>query len=289
MADCLNSALAPTRARHKVSSQSKNTKWTQEEDEALQKLVDSRFSSNWADYVAYLPGKTAQQIAERWDKVLNPCLIKGSWTREEDEIIVQFVKENGVKNWTKLAQLLPGRIGKQCRERWRNHLDPDVNRQPWTPEEDQILIEMHETIGNQWVKIAERLSGRSDNAVKNRWNSTLKKRLEYEKTGTPRPKRGRPSHKNKPKSADDVPKPPKLSETITTIPLAPSFNTPTMMSPFNVRSPFSLFSPSLREMAGWSPSGRTDLDNIDYSPQLFSPSLGENKDEMMSLLSPMRK
>ena len=288
MTDVLNSALAPTRARHKVSSQSKNTKWTQEEDEALQKLVDSRFSTNWPDYCPYLPGKSAQQIAERWDKVLNPCLIKGSWTREEDEIIVQFVKENGVKNWTKLAQLLPGRIGKQCRERWRNHLDPDVNREPWTPEEDQILIEMHESIGNQWVKIAERLSGRSYNAVKNRWNSTLKKRLEYEKNGTPRPKRGRPSHKNKPKSADDVPKPPRFTDS-TTIPLAPTFTTPTMMSPFTLKSPFSLFSPGLKEMAGWSPSGRTDLENIDYSPQLFSPSLGDHKDEMMSLLSPMMR
>ena len=281
-------ALAPTRARHKVSSQSKNTKWTQQEDESLQKLVEGNFSSNWSDYLPYFPGKTPQQISERWDKVLNPRLIKGSWTREEDEIIVQFVKENGVKNWTKLAQLLPGRIGKQCRERWRNHLDPDVNRDPWTPEEDAILIEMHEAIGNQWVKIAERLSGRSDNAIKNRWNSTLKKRLEYEMSGTPRPKRGRPSH-NKPKSADDVPKPPKLPDVACSIPMTPNLVTPSILSPFAMRSPLGLLSPALREIASWSPAPKNDLESIDYSPQLFSPGLQENKQEMMNLLSPMFK
>lgn len=298
-----SSALAPTRARHKVSNQSKNTKWTEEEDEFLIRLVGDSINPKWPEYVAFFPKKTAQQIAERWEKVLDPHLVKGSWTREEDEIIINFVQTNGTKNWTKLAALLPGRIGKQCRERWRNHLDPDVNTQPWSQEEDSLLIEMHEKYGNQWVKIAESLPGRSDNSVKNRWNSTLKKKLEYELTGLPRPKRGRPSHKSKPKSADDIPRPPKFEEIVNEIkeeqfkqaqtptPGSLTFNS-IVLSPFtSLKSPFGPMSPLYKEMAGfttWSPLDETkDIPNLSYSPHNFSPSLQENKNELMNLLSPI--
>ncbi|KAK8899543.1 hypothetical protein M9Y10_001859 [Tritrichomonas musculus] len=294
------SALAPTRARHKVSNQSKNTKWTHEEDENLIQLVGSSTAPAWSDYAPFFPNKTTQQIAERWEKVLDPHLIKGSWTREEDEMIINFVAQNGTKNWTKLASQLPGRIGKQCRERWRNHLDPDVNRQPWTPEEDQILIDMHEQYGNQWVKIAEMLQGRSDNSVKNRWNSTLKKRLEYQKTGLPRPKRGRPSHKNVPKSADDVPKPPKFEEIVNEIketsqtPQTPQGINSFILSPFTcLKSPFGPMSPMMKEMAGFTgfspPRDSKEFESLGYSPNLFSPSLQENRAEMLNLLSPIFK
>ncbi|OHS96390.1 Myb-like DNA-binding domain containing protein [Tritrichomonas foetus] len=299
-------ALAPTRARHKVSNKSKNTKWSSEEDALLIQLMNEKPNTNWSEYVHYFPGKTGQQVAERWEKVLNPALIKGSWTREEDETIIEFVKQYGTKNWTKLATLLPGRIGKQCRERWRNHLDPDVNRDPWTEEEDNILIEMHEKIGNQWVKIAEYLPGRSDNSIKNRWNSTLKKRLECLRTGTPRKRRGRPSHSNAPKSADDVPRPPKFEEVVSTIKTASPvkaatlnllspFAFPAARSPFCLKSPFSLMSPMKDTGFGsWSPTNTScDLESLgNFSPSPFSPSLssmnGENKD-IMNLLSPMFK
>ena len=307
-------ALAPTRARHKVSHQSKNTKWTNDEDQCLISLIGNTSNPVWSDYSSYFPNKTTQQIAERWEKVLDPHLIKGSWTREEDEIIINFVKVYGTKNWTKLASSLPGRIGKQCRERWRNHLDPDVNRQPWTDEEDNILIDMHEKYGNQWVKIAEMLPGRSDNSVKNRWNSTLKKRIEYQLTGIPRPRRGRPSHKNKAKSADDIPKPPKFEDISAEIkegqahsdsqsqkPSSSILHTPgslnygtLVLSPFNgLNSPFGAMSPSLKEISlftSWSPSNESkELGQLKYSPSLFSPSLQENRAEMLNLLSPLIK
>ena len=294
-------ALAPTRARHKVSNKSKNTKWSSEEDALLIKLMNERPNANWCEFVHYFSGKTGQQVAERWEKVLNPSLIKGSWTREEDEMIIEFVKQYGTKNWTKLATLLPGRIGKQCRERWRNHLDPDVNRNPWTEEEDNILIEMHEKIGNQWVKIAEYLPGRSDNSIKNRWNSTLKKRLECLRTGTPRKRRGRPSHSNVPKSADDVPRPPKFEDIITSIKVpspikaaTPSLMSPqfsSIKSPFCLKSPFSMMSPMKENsFTSWSPANPScDIDSLgSFSPNPFSPSLpmSENKD-VMNLMSPM--
>ncbi|KAH0787090.1 Myb-like DNA-binding domain containing protein [Histomonas meleagridis] len=292
------SALAPTRVRHKVSNKSKSTKWTQEEDETLLRMVSQTGNKNWNELCNYFPNKTSQQIAERWEKVVDPTLIKGNWTRQEDEIIIEFVKEHGKKNWTKLAEKLPGRIGKQCRERWRNHLDPDVNHEPWTEEEDEILIKMHDQLGNQWVKIAEQLHGRSDNAVKNRWNSTLKKKIEYQKSGTPRPRRGRPSRKNVPKSADDLPKPPKLMDVIPEI--KETAQTPTALatpffllgSPFAsiTKSPYNIgiFSPT-KDALQFSPRNTKDFEPFGMqSIGLFSPILNDRKEESC-LESPLFK
>lgn len=168
-------ALAPTRVRNKVNVCTKNVRWHKEEDELLMKLMMNNDHPNYSKMTEHFPGKTGQQISERWDKVLNPDLIKGSWTRQEDEIIINFVRENGTKNWRKLCDLLPGRIGKQCRERWRNHLDPNINHEPWTSEEDNLLIKYHAQYGNKWVLISSLIPNRSDNAIKNRWNATLKK------------------------------------------------------------------------------------------------------------------
>lgn len=182
-------ALAPTRVRNKTNKCVKNIKWQKEEDELLMELMKSTEHPNYSRMAERFPGKTGQQVAERWDKVLNPELIKGSWTRLEDEIIVNFVRENGTKNWRKLCNLLPGRIGKQCRERWRNHLDPNINHSPWTPEEDQLIIKYHEQFGNKWVQISQMIPNRSDNAIKNRWNATLKKmQIESPKLETPQVK-----------------------------------------------------------------------------------------------------
>lgn len=295
MTEKVLSTIAPTRARQKVSNRSKNTKWSPAEDELFSKLMADNPTTNWADLLPHFPGKTPQQIAERWDKVLNPTLVKGSWTKEEDETIIDFVSKHGTKNWTKLATLLPGRIGKQCRERWRNHLDPEVNRSPWTQEEDKILIDLHEKLGNQWVKIAESLPGRSDNCVKNRWNSTLKKQLMYENEGIPRPRRGRPAnYKAIPKSADDVPKPPKFEEIATEIKSAsPKIMSTNLasgpLSPFiTLKSPFGLTSPVNKDFSLWSPAQGKDFDSgLSFSPNLFSPSLADNRAEIASLLSPM--
>ena len=74
--------------------------------------------------------------------------------------MVQLVHRYGPKKWTQIAKHLNGRIGKQCRERWHNHLDPNINKSPWTEEEDRLLAQAHEQYGNQWAKIAKLLPGR---------------------------------------------------------------------------------------------------------------------------------
>ena len=292
-----SSALAPTRKRTPKNQSSKVTKWTEEEDQKLIALVSESKTSNWVELAQQFENKTAQQLSERYEKVLNPSLIKGSWTREEDQKIIEFVKANGTKSWSKLSTTLPGRIGKQCRERWKNHLNPDVNRDPWSPEEDQILIQLHSELGNQWVKIAEHLPGRSDNSIKNRWNSTLKKKIEADLLGIPRPKRGRPSLKNRPLSADDIPKPPRLEETLTIpeqkINSSLKLSTPSfpLFSPILSVSPSEIASPSL---AGYSPynsliSPNTNQQFDSITQQLFSPIISTSKMDSLNLLSPILK
>lgn len=103
----------------------------------------------------------------------------GTWTSDEDKTLEQLVTSCGAKNWGEIANKLPGRLGKQCRERWYNHLDPSILRQPWSIEEDHILCTVHQQTGNKWAEIAKHLPGRPPNAIKNRWNSTLKKRADY--------------------------------------------------------------------------------------------------------------
>ena len=112
-----------------------------------------------------------------------PCInkviaSKRAWTPEEDALLTALVEQYGAGQWARLSEQLPGRLGKQCRERWFNHVSPCVVKDGWSPEEDALIVHLVEKWGTVWSKIARALPpGRSDNAVKNRWNSTMRKKM----------------------------------------------------------------------------------------------------------------
>ena len=114
---------------------------------------------------------------------MKPChgrvkkMFKGPWRPCETALLARLVCEHGAKNWSEIAESIPGRTGKQARERWKNHLDPKLNKGPWATSEDQKIIDGYRMYGNKWSCIARLIPGRSDNDVKNRFNCEIRLRL----------------------------------------------------------------------------------------------------------------
>lgn len=156
--------------------------WSEEEDRILRKFVQIH-GKQWNLIAPKLPRRTPTQIAARWEKCLNPELIKGPFTPEEDQIILQFVEKNGPHSWPSISKMIPGRSPKQCRERWFNHLNPNVLKSCWSYQEDFVIFEQYNNHGPKWSMIAKLLPGRTDNAVKNRWHSSITKRIKIDSKG----------------------------------------------------------------------------------------------------------
>lgn len=154
-------------------------------------------SSTSLSYSAPLRRKIRRVLVESEHKVFSPLLkkrkyaeaegsesrvavSKGSWSVEEDEKLIQLVGSFGPKSWSMIATFFSAKAGKQCRERWHNHLNPEISKGKFTDEEDQVLISSHKVYGNKWALIAKHLPGRTDNCIKNRWNSTIRRRIKLE-------------------------------------------------------------------------------------------------------------
>ena len=158
--------------------------WSKEEDarptDILKKYKNPR---DWEPIAKELnSGRSAKEVHERWIRYLKPGVRKGQWTDQEDAIVMEVVSsssEQPFTRWSDLAQRLPGRVGKQIRDRWVNHLNPNINHLPFSREDDLLLWEGHTQLGKRWVEISTKFfnSSRSENHIKNRWYSASFKKF----------------------------------------------------------------------------------------------------------------
>ncbi|CAN6478324.1 unnamed protein product [Victoria cruziana] len=134
----------------------------------------------------------------------SPCcskegLNRGAWTSEEDQILSEYVKAHGEGRWRTLPKRAGlKRCGKSCRLRWLNYLRPDIKRGNISDDEEELIIRMHKLLGNRWSLIAGRLPGRTDNEIKNYWNTNLVKKLQKNQAPISTRKRASPGKSKKP-------------------------------------------------------------------------------------------
>lgn len=171
-------------------------KWTTEEDEQLMAALKIYGTQNWQEVAQMMDGRTGQQCLHRYEKAINPQIKRGRWTSDEDELLRQavrpFIQSGAIKiNWSTVKLGVPNRTDVQCRERWVNVLDPTISAAPFTPAEDQKLLEMVELHGTgNWSKISQEIGRtRTDNQLWRRWKTISKKRTRPAKKKTTKKKK----------------------------------------------------------------------------------------------------
>ncbi|KAG0220030.1 Transcription factor myb3r-5, partial [Mortierella sp. GBA43] len=129
-----------------------------------------------AEYCFPNGSRNKDQCLQRWRMISKPRSIKGPWTPEEDRQLRALVNELGAEKWVLIASRLGSRTGKQCRERWHNHLDPTIDKSPFTPKENELIFKLFEQFGSKWAEMSKLMPGRPDNAIKNHFNTSMQRK-----------------------------------------------------------------------------------------------------------------
>lgn len=151
-------------------------KWTKEEDYMLVHFARHYGEKRWKDISMQFVNKNALQCFSRYKRI-RPGIIKGSWRKEEDEQISDLVKKHG-KCWSKIAKVMSTRNGKQIRDRFLNVLDPEIKKGKFTRAEDIKLVTLFNQLGARWATIAKFFPSRTADMIKNRFHSSIKKKVE---------------------------------------------------------------------------------------------------------------
>jgi hypothetical protein len=160
-------------------------RWGVEDDILLRLSVTEHNGKNWKKIADGVPGRTGVQCYQRWQR-LKPGMIKGNFTQDEDRMLLTMAGVHAPnKNWQEIALRLPGRTGKQCRDRWCNVLDPSLKRSKWTEEEDGVVLEAFQRLGNSWAAIQQLLPGRTQLQVRDRLRTLVGKSANQSPTHHP--------------------------------------------------------------------------------------------------------
>ncbi|CAN6649355.1 hypothetical protein TRVA0_023S01970 [Trichomonascus vanleenenianus] len=164
--------IAPAKARSRRV-------WTPEEDEKLRLLVSywgdqCGKNGHWDKISAHFDNRTNKDCRKRWFHSLDPKLKRGRWTEHEDKVLVEAHKKMGPV-WHRIAQLIPGRTDDQCSKRYNDVLDPKISNRlrQWSPEEDQLLLDLVKKYGTRWRTIANEMDGRTGLTCRNRWRKIV--------------------------------------------------------------------------------------------------------------------
>lgn len=147
--------------------------WTEEEDRILIEKATENNGKNWSAVASCFEGRTAIQCSARFKRI-QPGIIKGAWTENEDKQLLDLYKHYG-KNWSLISKTMVTRTGKQIRDRFLNALDKNLIKDKFIPEEDEKIIKFYKVYGTSWCKIAKKIKGRTGDMIKNRFYSSLKK------------------------------------------------------------------------------------------------------------------
>ena len=171
--------------------------WSEEEDKILIEKSKEYGYKNWATVASFIPGRSAIQCSARYKRI-QPGLIKGAWTLEEDQELLRLYRYYG-KNWSHISKSMPHRTGKQIRDRFLNALDDNLKKDKFTKEEDRKVVKWYKVYGNSWCRIAKKIKGRTGDMVKNRFYSSLKNHLDEfdEEEKEIKKKKGRKKEKDK--------------------------------------------------------------------------------------------
>ncbi|KAJ6243736.1 snRNA-activating protein complex subunit 4 [Anaeramoeba flamelloides] len=147
--------------------------WNDEQDKKLKRLFKTYKEKNWERIASQFEDFTSQDCLIRHRKITNTKMKKGSWNNVEDQLLINAVHKLGLTPWYQISELVPGRNAKQCRERWKNQLDPTINREAFTEHEKQLLKKKVAEIGTRWCIISKFFKGRPENMLKNYWYSIV--------------------------------------------------------------------------------------------------------------------